>query len=447
MSMKKARTARWLDLAALVLFLYGVGVLLFGCGMVVGNRHLFPYPWLVAAKRRIWGGPERIHHLSPARYKFAGARVHDADAMAPGVTLLTGYWREFDWRAGIRLIDSTGKTLHHWKADPAEIWPKSPHSDHVAGTKNSSTNYIHGSFLFENGDVLFNIAHLGLVRMNAQGDVVWKLPYRVHHSISRDESGNFWVPGTKWIENNPQGRERLALFPGLRPPVNDDFAVQVSPSGEILREISILKVLYDSGYRKYIWQLRNGGPGDQGDILHINDIEPLPSAIADEYPLFNANDLIVSSRVLSAIFVIDIETETVKWLSRAFVRQHDPDFIGGGYVLVFDNKTDGSDDGKFMGGSEIVIVKPGEDQRHVVYPATDKQGFYTRHGGKVQELDNGNLLITEARGGRVFEIDRAGNTVWEWVAELYDDKNVPEVLEGTRYAITPEQVAAWSSRQ
>ncbi len=36
--------------------------------------------------------------------------------------------------------------------------------------------------------------------------------------------------------------------------------------------------------------------------------------MADQYPLFNANDIIVSCRSLSAIFVIDVETERIKWL-------------------------------------------------------------------------------------------------------------------------------------
>ena len=35
--------------------------------------------------------------------------------------------------------------------------------------------------------------------------------------------------------------------------------------------------------------------------------------------------------------------------------------------------------------------------------------------GKHQWLPNGNLLITESRKGRAFEIDRHGQTVWEYL--------------------------------
>ena len=41
--------------------------------------------------------------------------------------------------------------------------------------------------------------------------------------------------------------------------------------------------------------------------------------------------------------------------------------------------------------------------------------------------------IAEAHGGRVFEVDRSGRLVWNWIIETKGDGLVPEVLEGTRY--------------
>ena len=237
---------------------------------------------------------ERIpHHLYPARHDYSGVRIHDANSMAPGVTLLTGYWRAFERKPGLRVIDSAGRVLHQWKTDPAEIWRTSPHADHARGSKNTSENYVHGSFLFENGDVIFNIENLGLVRMNARGEVLWKLPHQTHHSVTRDEFGHFSVCGLKWLENTPEGRERLNRYPGLEPSVAEDFVLQVTEHGEILREIGILKTLYDSGYQKFIWKAL---ARRSGDVLHTNDVEPLRSDMADQYPLFNANDIIVSCR-------------------------------------------------------------------------------------------------------------------------------------------------------
>lgn len=443
--MEGVTKSRLIDRIALVLFLWSAAVLLFGYGVFVGRYHVFPYRWLAdAAKtsREIISTRQFTpHHLSPARYDFSGVRIHDKNSISPGVTLLTGYWRNFDWKAGIRLIDSKGSVLHQWKTDPAEIWRTSPHVDHVRGTKNISENYIHGCYLFNNGDVIFSIEHLGLVRMNSHGNVLWKLPYRTHHSVTRDEYGHFWVCGTKWLEDTPEGLERLALYPGLKLPVAEDFALLVTEHGEIIREISILKALFHSGHQKLIWQ--TGAPRS-GDILHTNDVEPLFSAMADQYPMFNSNDIIVSTRYLNMVFVIDVETERIKWLSGGFLQQHDPDFVGNGHISVFDNNNDGSSEGDYLGGSRILMLKVGSDEISVLYPKIGTQRFYTEMGGKIQRLKNGNLLITEARPGRVFEVDETGRTVWEWVSERYDSKLVPEILEGTRYALTAEQISRWN---
>ena len=159
MPMSKQAIARILDRFALFLFVSTLAVLVFGYGVAVGTYRIFPYDWLVAAKHAVdptaesgdvsEGRSNRIlpsselHHLYPAWHDFSGARTHNADAIMPGVTLLTGYWKTLDWKPGVRLIDSDGNVLHEWKTDPAEIWPTSPHRDHIAGSKNVSLNYVH----------------------------------------------------------------------------------------------------------------------------------------------------------------------------------------------------------------------------------------------------------------------------------------------------------------
>jgi hypothetical protein len=90
-------------------------------------------------------------------------------------------------------------------------------------------------------------------------------------------------------------------------------------------------------------------------------------------------------------------------------------------------------EGMKLGPSQLVSVNPATNQWTTVYPHTSEQAFYTQTGGKHQLLANGNRLITEAHGGRVFEIDAAGDLVWNWIIETRGDGLVPEVLEGTRY--------------
>jgi len=431
--------SRWimpaLDRLAFTCFVAVLGAIVFLYGVAVGEYKCFPYTWLERTVHAVILSlePNRPHHLTAAEYDFDGARVHDRDAISPGVTLITGYWPESDWAPGIRVIDVDGNVLHAWDVDPSRIWPDSPHDDHTAGTKNVRGNYVHGTYLFPNGDVLLNIEYLGLVRMNAGGEVVWKLPLRTHHSITRDEDGNFWVCGTKWLERRRADDRRRAEEYSLEVPVTEDFAVKVSPEGKVLREISLLDALHRSGQGELL-----GEPPLTGDILHTNDVEPLPTALADAFPAFNAGDLLISCREINTIFVLDPETERIKWLSRSGIQQHDPDFLPDGTIQVFDNRR------PWYGGSRIFRIHPADGTIYVDYPHDPHTDFLTMAGGQAQRLPGGNLLITEARRGRVFEVDRDGRLVWEWVAPLYGDDLVPEVLEGTRYPLSPEQVTAWS---
>jgi hypothetical protein len=420
-------------------FILSACLISFLLGIFFHTNKIFPAPII---GKTIRNAPEilagtKLHHVFKIRYADAGVITHDASQIGEGVTLLTGYWPETDWTPGAKLINSDGETLHFWNIDPAKIWPKSPYNDHAANAKNTISNYIHGSYLFPNGDLLFNVEFLGLSRVNACGEVVWRLPYRTHHSIHLAEDGNFWVSGTKWIES---GNPRANDFPGIQIPFTEDTALLVSPDGDILKEISVLEALFNSEYKYLIWRnkLQFGY-----DVLHLNDIESLSSEFAPHFPMFSPGDLVVSVKYANTIFVMD-QDGTIKWADTdSFIQQHDPDFESDGTISVFDNRSDESLAGENLGGSRITSLSPGSDESFQIYPQNKNQSFYTYAGGKHQRLGNGNRLITEARAGRVFETSPSGELVWEWIHEPYDQENVSEILEGTRYNYSQSSIEQW----
>jgi hypothetical protein len=171
--------------------------------------------------------------------------------------------------------------------------------------------------------------------------------------------------------------------------------------------------------------------------------------MASEYPLFAAGDLLVSMRFLNLVMVFAPDTGLVKWSAAGvFTEQHDPDFIGGGWISVYDNRTDLTVDGSRFGGSRLVAIQPHTGAWRQIYPRPDQASgherrFHSHQGGKAQLLPDGHWLITEPSGGRVFEIDASGRTVWEW-GQQDEDGMVSEVLEGTRYSLTPQAVKEWS---
>ena len=387
-----------------------------------------------------------LHHVHPARHELQGVVVHD-DTERDDVVLITTFWPDDDDLPGLRLIDRDGNKLHHWRANPAEIWPESPHRDSVRGVFNDATNYIHGAYLFPDGDVVFNVEFMGLVRMNKRGEVAWTLDRRTHHSVTRDEDGNFWVCGMRWLETEQQRKGR---FEGLALPLVEDYALKVSPDGEVLKEVSALGALFDAGLQDRIWRV---GDLRNGDVLHLNDVEPLPSALADSYPMFEAGDLLMSLRNIDTVLVVDPETSAVKWsCHEPFLTQHDPDWLGDGWISVYDNNNDGTRKGEHLGGSRVWLLNPATRERRRLYPtdapASDhERWFYSQHGGKAQRLDGDHWLITEPQPGRVFEVDAQGKTVWEWGHQRRSDGvSISEVLEGSSYRLSPAQVDAIRSR-
>ena len=413
----------------------------FAFGVIVIRFQVFPYSVLNRGFdewRQLAVDPASRNFLRPVHYaeKPPGTKIYDPEQIMPGATLLTTHWPETDWTPGIRLIDVNGNTINHWEVRPKEIWPESPYEDKAKNTMNFNDNVIHGTYLFPNGDILFNIEYLGLIRMDSCGEVLWKLPYRTHHSVDRDDAGNFWVSGMKWIE---AGDERAALFPGLTVPFTDSTIVEVTPEGEILREISLLESLYKGGYSHLLWHYGFL----TGDLLHLNDVEVLSEGLAEQFPLFEAGDIVVSVRNLSFIAVVSREGE-IKWLSSGvFTNQHDPDFEEDGWITVFDNRTDIPSPDSDIGSSIIRAINPASGEIRDIYPVDGDGQFYTDIAGKHQKLANGNRLITEAVAGRVFELSPEGETVWEWISEPFEEDSVPHVMQGTRYDIDAQQVAAW----
>jgi hypothetical protein len=298
-----------------------------------------------------------------------------------------------------------------------------------------------------NGDVLVNIEYVGTVRLDACGRVQWRLVEGNHHSIARAEDGTFWISGMSSAPRTSSDRFPDG-FPGLDEPVWLDQLLHVSADGELLDKINVLDILYANGLERYLakaYQSEAGTAGpDTKDLTHLNDVEPLGASMADEYPLFDAGDLLVSLRKIDLVFVVDPASGTVKWhRSDPFIQQHDPDFIGDGWIGVFDNNEDFTARGRMLGGSRIVTVQPHTDSMRVRFPTAQSDPFYTDTMGKWQQLDNGNLLLTKSQAGRAVEVTPEGETVWEVVRRPYTESRVPKISKATRYDLTPNDVAAW----
>ena len=423
-------------------FVASVALLAFLVGFAVRATRVPPNDVLKQAWMQARSTVEPPTFLKPRVHNRSGVRLADPDAMQDGVTLLTSTWKGPEgWSPRVRLINRAGDVLHEWRIDETALFADS--------LDLSRKHYLHGSHLLPNGDVVFNVEHGGTARVDACGNVKWRLPIGTHHSIDRAADGSFWISD---ITQSP--RRADTVVPGDDSGLETaylDRLTHVSPDGQVLRTINVLKVLYANDLARYISKSFIAGRVEASatrlpgiDPTHLNDVETLSPSMADEYPLFEAGDLLVSLRNVHLVFVLDPETETVKWhASDAFTMQHDPDFIGDGWIGVFDNNRDLTTRGTMQGGSRVVALQPHTGSTEVLFPTPKSDSFYTAAGGKWQMLDNGNLLLTENHLGRVLEVAPDGRTVWEWIHSPHEGSTVPAVQEGTRYDLSPGDLSDW----
>jgi hypothetical protein len=417
-----------------LLFLASAVVVSYAIGVATGHFRVPPFGILsdLWSAGEDWSknwrsklGIEPTQHLFVGRHPGIGVIQNVVGKSSPGVTLLESV---FDERVGLRLFDNQGEILHTWPALYSEISPSTDLIRDEDIPTNDWETMIHGSALYPDGDVVFNLAQLALVRMSACGEVEWTLPAATHHSIHIADDGNIWTLGKRYYAaSDPR-------FPGMRPKFGDDLAFEVSPQGEILREISLLEMLYANDLIGAM--LPTGHPLIDGhtmnDLLHANDVETLSQEDAPAFPLFEAGDAIVSFRNLNLLIVFDPNSGKVKWSQTGpWLRQHDPDFLPDGRILVLDNRDDGAD-GRILGGSRLLAIDPVTRKVDTIYEGTPEAPFFTSGRGTANYLDNGNFLVAETQFGRVFEVTPEGEIVWSFV-HRYDDERVLSVNGASRY--------------
>lgn len=426
-----------------IVFVLSVALFAFVYGIATQAFDLFPSD----LAQRAWNQAERYfpgrpEYTEPRVYDSSGVRVFNPEAVHPGLTMITSAWKApAGWEPQLRLINSKGDVVHKWRLDPERYF--SPEDNRGDATLD---NAIANKFvLLPNGDVLANFNYVGTVRLDACGQVVWSLPEGSHHTIERGHEGSFWIPAIAKDDSDATS-DYIHSYVGLGTPSHQNIVLRVTGDGEIVDMISVLDVLYQNDLESYIAKAH--GHSKSQDVTHINDVEPLDDSIANSYPLLDGGDLVVSSRQLDLVFVFDPDTKVVKWhASDPFIHQHDPDFIGDGWIGIFDNREEFTRRGNMLGGSRIVAIQPGGDSIRVLFPTPQSEPFYTNVSGEWQSLPNGNRLLVEQMAGRIVEVDSSGRTVWEWINEPYDGTFVAEVPHAKRYNLTENEVRAWSCEE
>ena len=434
---------------ALAAFVIAVLVVVFLAGGYVASRGWAPFTLFdkgLSDTRTLVeeATQERPALLGERFYEGEGILKHDPGNTFRGLTLLQG---SLPGGTQIRLVDMDGREVHRWDIDFFELWPDPSHL-HKQQVPWTRFNYhTQGVELLEDGSVVFNIGGKGTAKLDKCGELQLTVNRRTHHSVTRTEDGGFWIPAHRRIADIPReylfrGQTRGELIRGSGTRFNgyDNLVLRVDPDGKVIREFSVLGSMIDAGFESVLYDTTLMKPSDP---THVNDIEVVTAALAAKIDGVKAGDILVSLRQSHMLLVMDQHDGTIKWSYRGpWIRQHDPDILADGTVLVFNN---GSEEFNFNRprGSNLVLFDPADESWEIVYPQPGKRLFYTDIMGEQQVLPNGNILVTESRRGRVFEITPDGRLVWDFVLP-YDDTHASLVAIAKRFPVEYFTVTDWS---
>lgn len=431
-----------------VVSVVGLAVLSFYAGAATTYFQVFPYPQLLEEPFLVIEAqmerarfidqdvsPSLSRNWVPPRTEIRGVDEYREGEAYEGYTTYTSMHEP-----GGYLIDMDGEVVHKWSLAFSEAWESPPHIDRPVGDQHTHWRGMH---VYPNGDVL---AHYfgegdtpygyGLVKVNAASEIIWKFSDTVHHDITVNDDGTIWTLTQEFRDYSD--RPDLSLPRRFKNTlILDDDVVLLSPDGEVVHRSSLTEAVARYAEPE---ELASWHSGPAWDLLHTNNVEPVSEQFARHHDFVEPGQLMVSFRSLDAIGLYDPEAEEMVWMMRGFwSQQHDPDPLENGNILIFDNLGYSGAGGR----SRIAEFSPKTGEIVWQYTGSEAHPFFTRRRGKQTPLPNGNVLVNENLAGRMFEVNRQGEIVWEFynpVRTVEDDQVYIPILGDGVQRLRPSEL-------
>jgi hypothetical protein len=364
------------------------------------------------------------------------------------------------------LIDMNGNVVKSWKGIsgfPAKILP----GGYVMGFTGTRPKHQDSTALVQvdwNGNIVWKFDRAEEIK-DPDKDPFWSA--RQHHDFQREGSPvGYYVPGM-----NPRTDGGNTLILAHRNVTNhaisdklleDDCIYEVTWEGKIVwewlasdhfDELGLDEAARNAIYRNPSWDADRGS----GDWAHINSMSVLgPNRFYEQGDKrFHPENIIVDSRQLNAIWIIEKKTGKVVWrvgpdytatpeLRKLgqIIGQHHAHMIpkglpGAGNILVFDNGGAGGygppNPGSVAGVNNAVrassrVTEFDPVTLEIVWqypppaPGIAVISLFSHFISSAQRLPNGNTLIDEGADGRIFEVTPEHEIVWEYVSPFFDEK-------------------------
>jgi len=361
-----------------------------------------------------------------ARRDDRGVTVHDAGRAYPGFTLYTSGDGSY-----ASLVDMDGREVHRWQLPYSQVWDQSPMG---RAPRPDDRIYWRKARLLPNGDlVAIFIANndtpwgYGMVKLDADSKVIWRYHASTHHDLDITPDGDVVTLTHEFTD------QAVPAFAKLETPWLDDFLVVLDgDTGEERSKVSLAHAFMDSPYADLFYAVPSFATADP---LHTNSVQFLTPALAERFAPAQgrAGQVLLSFRHPGAVALVDPDSGTMNWsIKGPWLGQHYPRINRAGHFTLFDNL------GHFEKGNRTRILEVDPTDQRIVarYTGDAAHPFDSGLRGAVEELPNGNWLITESDGGRLLEV-ADGEIVWEFVNPVRagdQDQYIPVVSAAQRVA-------------
>lgn len=290
------------------------------------------------------------------------------------------------------LMDMKGVVRHQWSFQLTDAWPA---FEAPKGTDFHAQSFRRAQ-LMPNGDLVALWSGYGIVRIDKDSKLIWGHFLPVHHDLHVFDDGRVLVLTRAFRDHERYGKQ----------PVVEDYLTWLRPDGSVEGSISVLEAFEAYEGFDEVWESR---PKKDPDLFHTNTIFVLERDYTHAHPAFRKGRILTSMRHLSALALIDPGSQEVVWhMKGSFSRQHDPQIVDSGALMLFDNRGGRGETSRMLeyalGSGELVWS----------YVADPPAAFAASVCGHAQRLHNGNTLVNNATMGEAFEITREGEVVWRY---------------------------------
>lgn len=420
--------------------------LAFLVGSYVILARVFPYQYFadaykafhaVVEQRSVSNRYTQTDQWRSARTDRRGVTIYDPKRADNGYTLYTSAGGAY-----ASLIDMHGKEVHRWSLPYSKVWQKTPEG---RAARSDQLIYWTKAVMYPNGDLVaiyISAADTpwgyGMVKIDTDSHVIWQYHAATHHDISIAPDGRILAISNQFSD------KVYPDYPKLTKPHLEDFLVVLDgKTGKQLSKTSLLDAFYHSRYRPLmtlIPSFRHESEFRIEDPLHTNNVQYIGPRLAKGFTpaKSHADQALISFRTPSTVGLVDIKSGRITWMTRGYwFGQHSPRVRANGNMTLFDNY------GHYRPGNASRILEIDPKTLGIVwrYHGTKQHPLDSHIRSEIQQLPNGNKLITESDGGRLFELAPDGTIVWQFINPARGgdhDQYMPVICSGHR--IQPDEL-------